>query len=72
MSDFKVGDKVRLNDDGFWVLPGPLNRHEADIFRGVLTVKEVVECPTNEEPDAQYLWFDEMEYSVPSEGVDMV
>ena len=63
---------MRLNDDGMSVLPGPLNRKEAEIFCGVLTISMVSVYPTDEDPKAQALWFNEIGYCVPSEGADKV
>ena len=70
MSDFKVGDKVRLNDLGFRVLPPASSRKESETFAGMLTVSEVCPCPTNEDPAGQAIWFVETEYTVPSQGVE--
>lgn len=39
----KVGDKVMLNDRGFWVLGGPLSKEESHAAIHEMTVVEVGE-----------------------------
>ena len=70
MSDFRKGDKVMLNDAGFRVIPKGLSAKEHRILAGVLTISDVLRCPTLEDPESQALWVDEICFTVPSAGVD--
>ncbi len=69
---FKVGDRVKLNDEGWSCMPALSSRKEAEILCGVLTVSEAVDMLTNENPDDQGLFFKETEYICGSHGVDRV
>lgn len=69
MSTFKKGDKVRLTDEAFDCLSKPANRAEAEAVLGVLTVSDVCEMPSNEDPEGQAVWFEETTDTVPSECV---
>jgi len=72
MSDFKKGDKVRLNDKGFLVLPKSCSRQETEALLGVLTVSMVLPCPIMEDPNGQAIWMEEVGSVFPSVGVERV